>query len=322
MKYPELRSHLNDAVNGGEFAAAYFLTGADEYLLHEAKRLFGEVLDAEFRDMNFSKTSDVDELTETLYTFPVFDARRVCVLEKDNLSDAEIEKLKAYLASPAVEAILVADVGDGAKSFKGKHIETVSCSTLSDEELRDFVREQFAAPPSVSAENAAVEELITRTQGSLARIVGEVKKLKAYSPNGITRADVVQMVASDIEYQTYILAEAVANRDAGRALSVTDAILKSGLPERALLKALYDRYSRMLHVSLNKDMSNEQLAKIFGFKKPGQVYFLKKSAENYSQVRLKAIVDHLHELQYAMVNGERSESSALYDAVLTLLATQ
>ena len=322
MKYSELKSHLNNAVNGGEFAAAYFLTGEDEYLLHEAKRLFGEVLDAGFKDMNFSKTSDVGEAIETLYTFPVFDAHRVCVLEKDVLSEDDTTKLKTYLDSPAAEAILVADVGEGAKLFKGKHIESVSCAPLSDEELRDFVREQFASPPAVSAETAAVEELITRTQGSLARIVGEVKKLKAYTPDGVTRADVTQMVASDIEYQTYILSEAVANRDAQKALSVTDAILKSGIPERVLLSAIYERYRRMLHISLNKGMSNEQLAKIFGFKKPGQVYFLKKSADNYSQVRLKAIVDHLHSLQYEIVSGERSESSALYDAVLTLLATQ
>ena len=322
MKYSELKTHLNDAVNGGTFAAAYFLTGEDEYLLHEAKRLFGETLDSGFKDMNFSKTSDVGEAIETLYTFPVFDIRRVCVLEKDDLNEDETAKLKAYLDSPASEAILVADMGEGAKLFKGKNIESVSCAALSDEELRDFVREQFSSPPAVPVENAAVEELITRTQGSLARIVGEAKKLKAYSPSGVARADVTQMVASDIEYQTYILSEAVANRDAGRALTVTDAILKSGIPEHVLLAAIYERYRRMLHISLNKDMSNEQLAKIFGFKKQGQVYFLRKSAENYSQVRLKAIVDLLHSLQYEFVSGERSEASALSEAILTLLATQ
>lgn len=318
MKYRELKAHLNEGINGGGFAPAYFLTGNDEYMLHDAARMFKETLSPEFADMNYVVVQDVSEAIESLCTFPVFDMRRVCVLEANSLSKDDVDKLRAYLDAPAQESILVAAVGDAAKQFK--HIETVSCAPLGDEELREYILELFAASPSVKAEPAAVEELITRTQSSLARIVSEIKKLKAYSPNGVTRADVVEMVASDIEYQTYILTEAVANRDAQRALSIMDVILKGGTPERVLLSAIYERYRRMLHISLNKDRSSEQLAQIFGFKKPGQVYFLKKSADNYSQVRLKSTVDYLHNLQYDIVSGARSESGALREAILELLA--
>lgn len=320
MKYSELKSHLEDALNGGKFAAAYFLTGNDDYLLHEATRLFEQTLDREFAQMNFTKADNVSDAIEALCTFPVFDSHRICVLEASALPEQDVDKLKDYLQSPPAESVLVASIGEAAKAFKGKNVCSVSCAPLSDEELRDFVNELFASSPAVPADVAAIEELITRTQSSLARIVGEVSKLKAYSPQGVKRADVVDMVASDIEYQTYILSEAVANRDAQKALSVADSILKSGIPERVLLSAIYERYRRMLHVSLNKDKPNEHLAQLFGFKKPGQVYFLKKSAEAYSQVRLKSAVDYLHSLQYDILRGARGEASALHEAILELLA--
>ena len=322
MRYSELKAHLNEALNGGGFAAAYFVTGNDDFLVDETKKLFKAILDPSFADMNYSEADSVAEAVETLCTFPAFDIYRVCVLDAGKLSDEDVEALKSYLASPAEGSVLVACVGDAAKNFKGKNIENISCAPLSDEELNEYVRGLFSAPPAVSAQPAAITELITRTQASLARIVSEVQKLKAYSPSGVSKKDVEDMVASDIEYQTYILSEAVSNRDAQQAISVMDSILKSGIPERVLLGALYERYRRLLLVSLNKNRSNEDLARAFGFKKPGQVYFLKKSAENYSQVRLKNIVDLLHSLQFEIVSGARSEQNALHEAMLTILALQ
>lgn len=320
MRFSELKGHLTDAVNGAGFAAAYLLLGEDDYLIGEAERLFGLVLDPEFADMNFSRAESVDEAIETLYTFPAFDMRRVCVVSLEKTTADDLEKLKKYLAAPAEESILVAEADAQAKAaLKAKNVAEVSCASLSEDETRAYIRALFAEAPVVTVSADAVDELITRTQSSLARIVSEVKKLKAYSPSGVKKEDVEAMVASDIEYQTYLLSEAVSSRDAQKTTRMLDVILKSGVPPRVLLGSLYERFRRLLHVSLNKDRDNEELARYFGFKKPGQVYYLRKNAENFSQVRLKSIVDFLHELQYETVQGLRSEESALHEAVLVML---
>ncbi len=324
MKFSMLKSHLNEAANGGGFSSAYLFSGSDEFLAQEAVKLFRQVLDPEFAEMNFSRCSIFADAAETLFTFPVFDMHRVCVYEPEAISAEEIEKIKEYLSSPAEESILVALV-DGATCkalSKQKGATTVDCAALSQEETVAYVRELFASPPRVEVTNDAIDELITRTQSSLARIVSEVQKLKAYSPAGVSKADVKEMVAADMEYQVYLLAEAVSTHDAPKAISMLDAILKNGVSERTLFSAIYTRFRRLLHVSLNKDARRDdaELARLLGLKSTGALYYLRKNAENYSQVRLKAIVDYLHSLQYDTLTGARSDVSVLHEAMLKMLA--
>ncbi len=321
MKFGELKSHLNEALAGNGFAPAYLVHGNEDYLVGEAAKMFSKVVDGEFANFNYTVTHDAEEAVDTLYTFPVFDVIRVCVLDlSEGADEAAKQRVKAYLSSPAQESVLVLIADDPViREVKTPSCEDVTCSALSREETEEYVRSLFKEEPAVDVAPDAVDELIVRTGSSLARIVSEVKKLKAYSPSGIKKRDVEDMVAPDMDYQVYLLAEAVSKRDGKAALTQLDVMLNDGVTPRTIMNALYDRFRRLLHVSLNKNRSNEELARLFGFKKPGAIYFLRQNAENYSQVRLKNIVDYLHGLLYASVTGARSEQSAMYEAMLDIL---
>ena len=318
MKYQELKLHLNQALNGERnFAPAYFVYGNDDYLLGEAVKLFKSVVDGDFVALNFTESSDMGETLQTLSTFPVFDAHRVCryVFDEETTED-DVEALKGYLSSPVPESILVVSCSAReAAALATNSCEAVVCDSLKDDELSREVKALMSPTP---IDDAAVAELVTRTQSSMARIVSETKKLKAYSPDGIKKKDVEDMVASDLEYQTYKLAEAVSLKDGKGALIMLQSILDSGVHPRVALASLYERYRRMLHISLNSGLSNDELAKLFGLKKSGAVYYLRKGAENYSQTRLKSAVDYLHFLQTESVSG-RNDLNLLQEAVLQLL---
>ena len=86
------------------------------------------------------------------------------------------------------------------------------------------------------------------------------------------------------------------------------------------LNLLYGYYRRMLHAELHKGEPDADVAASLGIK-PGALYHLRRVSGKYSPARLKKCVDYLHELQFAVLTGKRSEGSAMHDAVLTLLSS-
>ena len=125
-------------------------------------------------------------------------------------------------------------------------------------------------------------------------------------------------MSKDIELQIYELANAVSEKNANKALEALDVFFKNCIRGVTIINRLYDKYRNMLHAELNKNLPNEEVAKLLGMKS-GAVYFLRKVSSNYSQMRLKKCVDYLHSLQYDVLSGKRSDVSAIHEAILQLL---
>ena len=152
----------------------------------------------------------------------------------------------------------------------------------------------------------------------MSRIATEMVKLKAYCDDVITKRAVEEMVSANIDFQIYELANAVSEKNANKALEALDVFFKNGIRGVTIINRLYDKYRNMLHAELNKNLPNEEVAKLLGMKS-GAVYFLRKVSSNYSQMRLKKCVDYLHSLQYDVLSGKRSDVSAIHEAILQLL---
>ncbi len=321
MKFGELTAHLNSALNGdAKFAAAYLLVGGDGFLRSEAKRLLKSVLLEDFASFNFSTVQTADEAVDALMTVPVFDEHRICVLSPDKEpGEQDVATLAAYLASPVHGSILVLDGSDAtAKKVGTKACQKVDCGALSEEELHAQIAKLLAAPPAAEMDARAEEELVRRTQGSMARIASEIEKLKAYSYGKILPGDVRLLVGADLDYQAYLLADAVSKKNANDALTILSYLIDEGFAPWTILSSLYDRYRKLLHISLNKNLTNDALAELLGVKS-GAIYFMRKEVDGYTQIRLKRCVDRLHALQYDIVSGKRSDESAMHQAVLELL---
>ena len=240
----------------------------------------------------------------------------------DDMADTMYEADGVGLAAPQVgilRRVFVIDCGDEiAKAFKSKKAQAVSCSRLDDVEILSEIDELCKKPPQIKIDRDAAVELISRTQGSMARIAIEIAKLKSYSNGTITKIDVCEMVSADIDFQIYELANAVSEKNAAKALEVLDVFFKNGIRGVTIINRLYDKYRNMLHAELNKGLSNDDLAKLLGMKS-GAVYFLRKVSSNYSQMRLKRCVDYLHALQFDVLTGKRGDVSAIHEAILQLL---
>lgn len=324
MKFGEFKQHFQAVTDGqAKFAPVYIVCGDDEYLKGEALSSFKSAVDQEYADFNFSRLSGDNAMSEAVdaaYTFPMFDERKVVVLWVENApSESDKALFEKYVADPCETSVFVIDCDDEtAKAFKSKKAQVVNCSRLDDSELIEEINALAARAPQKRIERDAALELISRTQGSMARIAIEIEKLKSYSEGAITKVDVCEMVSADIDFQIYELANAVSEKNAAKALEVLDVFFKNGIRGVTIINRLYDKYRNMLHAELNKGMSNDDLAKLLGMKS-GAVYFLRKTSANYSQMRLKRCVDYLHSLQFDVLTGKRGDLSAIHEAILQLL---
>ena len=324
MRYSELEQHLKNVLNGGEdFSPLYVIAGEDDYLKELALKQFFGALDKDYADFNFAKLksdASVDDMQDALDTYPMFDSVRIVSYEADEKTPDDIRAfVDEYVKSPSPTSVLVVSVdGDANKVFKQKKAVQIDCSRLEDEELVFEINKILAVEPSMPIAPEAAEELIKRTQGSMARIVSETAKLKAYASNLITRADVEEMVVPDLDFQVYELSAAIAEKDGNAALKMLNTFALNGIRGVTIINLIYDRYRKMLHAELNKTKTNDEVGQMLGMK-GGAVYYLRKTSSKYSQVRLKKCVDYLHDLQFDVLSGKRLVVSALQEAVLQLL---
>ncbi len=317
MRYSELKKQIRSG--GGALKPAYLVYGQDDYLKSEALKLFKSLVDGDFKDFNLTVIEDdIDAALAETNALPMLADFKVIVLTLSSKASEEgVAKLKNYLVTPVDTAILVVSCdSDIAKSLKIRGIESVICSDVTDEEIKEEVV-SLLAPTHVMTDEA-LGELIIRTRRSFARIVSETNKLKSYSSGIISKKDVEDMVAADIEYQVFRLTEAVCSKSANQSLEILTALLDSGIKPKVIVDSLYERYRRILHVSLNKSAPNEYFAEQFYISAPA-VYYIKRAAENYSQVQLKNICDYLHSLQCDILMGKRSDESAMHEAILQLI---
>ena len=349
MKYIELKKHIADCLNGAKsFEPIYVVSGADAYLRGSAVSLFKGIVDPEYADFNLSVIpygQGVSSAVDALSLFPVFDERKVVIIPDfpSKISEQDKGLILDYLSSYNPSAIFVivyeeaeskndskdkpgqedkqdkASAGKTMANFvKESRLTLVDCSKLDEStvavELEGILKEH----PAKSIEPRALKALIEKTLGDMSRIVCEVRKLKSYSDNTITLQDVETMVAPDLEFAIYTFAGAVSEQQSEEALEIVDTFFKQGVKADTLITLLYGQYRKMLHAELNKNVDKKTLATLLGVSE-GQVYHIRRVSQNYSQTRLKQIVDYLHNLQYAVRMGKRVDVTAVHDAVLTLL---
>ena len=237
MKYLELEKHLSQALAGkDDFRPVYVVSGADAYLRQSSVAMFKGLLISDYLDFNLSVISlslGMSSVLDALTLYPVFDDRKVVIVPdvNDKLNEQDKTLLATYLKDPNPTAILVL-VDDGknlADVVKEHKIECVDCGKLDENSIGIIVGRILDEPPRKNIDRTALHALVEKTLGDMSRIVCEVTKLKSYSADTITLADVEVMVSPDLEFALYELTGAVSEKQAEKALEILDVFFKQGV---------------------------------------------------------------------------------------------
>lgn len=303
MKFIELKKHL--AADGVK--SCYIISGDDSFVIKSAVNIF-LTLTGDFRELNyscFSKDASLSEVLAALYSPPMLADYRVI-----RVSDftGDLKPIKAYLENPNPTSVLIFT---GALTANFNTIvpkcEMVDCNRLDAAYLSGWAMKKAAAEKRILASDAA-GLLVEYCGRDMNRITGELNKLIDYADEEISSDAVKALVAPELEFKVYELSEAIAEKNAGKAVKLTEALLDDNNSPVSLLGMLFNHFRRLLYVSINSSsdtLASDLKVKEFAVKKAV------KQAAGFSPRRLKVIFDRLNMLDAAVKSGAITDKNAL-----------
>ena len=296
----------------------YVVEGDDAYLRSKAVGIFRSLVDNDVADLNVSElTSDVSSgaLTSAIEALPFMADRRV-VIVRDWTADEGDKAVKSVLNAvkgSSTVLVLVSDTVAVPAALK-KAAVIVKCDKPGDYELADAIAQRFLSA-SVRISPATCRMIATFCGMDTGRAFNEVDKLISAGLDEVTDSDVRQYVHRETDYAVFALTDAIAAGNKAHALEVLRDLSVGNSPS-SILSVLYTNYRRVLYVALSK-ADDETLVEALGV----HPYVLKKlraQARAYTQVRLKALVDKLNELETDFKTGKLSEANAMWLAIFNI----
>ena len=317
MRFLELEKNL------GALKSVYVITGEDRFLCFEALKLIKARAVPNFSELNYvtlEPTITLPELKENLAAYPFSDEKRVAVIldfkpkkGKDELTNFILD----YSKSTDFSTVLVV-VGQDLSFKEISQENVIDCNKLSEPELLNFI-EKRAKEIDAKIKPSAAKKLIDFTLGDLTRIITELDKLNDYKAGlEIDDVDVTHMVSKDKEYQVFEIQEKIAKNDREAAIDIVSTILEKEKNAYSIITPLYNNYKRALFVAINKDLTEDELARYLQVK-PYAIKMLKNQTSAFSAKKLKTIVDQIYELDNAIKQGKIKDDVGLIKLITNIL---
>lgn len=250
---------LRPALQDKQFEAAYYLYGEDEYLKEDALRhLINAAVDPATRDFNLDQRrgSDLDaESLASLTSMPPMMAERRVVVVRDvaSLKKDARAALDAYLKKPAPDVVvIVTSLADG-KADKSLQSSTlaVDCAPLSGALVPKWIVGRVEKTLKTTITTEAVELLISSVGSDLGQLATELDKLVAYcGGKPIDEDAVAAIVGMNREETPGMLLDAIAARDASRALALLPGVLRQ--PKTSGVQLVMALTTQMLALSIGR----------------------------------------------------------------------
>lgn len=307
MKFTELKKNLMTAPP----ESCYILTGDDSFVVKSAVNMFS-VFSGEFRDLNFTffgKDASISEVIAALLTPPMFSEYRVvCV----NDYTGDLKQIKEYLKNPSSTSVLLF-TGALTPNFNGiiPLCEIVDCNRLEKSYLEGWVVRK-AASQKISVSQKAASLLVEYCNRDMNSVYNELVKLMDYAEGAIDESDVKELVSPQIEYKVFELSEAIAEKNADKAVELVNLMLAENNSSVSLMGMLFNHFRRLLFVSLNP--KSDTLSSDLKVKEYAVKVALRQAAK-FSPRRLKAVFDRLNSLDAGVKAGKISDKNALVEFV-------
>lgn len=317
MKALSLKSGLK------EVKSVYVFSGQDRFLFFYALNRLKLILTPTFPDINYL-TLDFNLLTpqslyETIEALPFADAYRLILIENvkaNNNGNANIFKILESHAQKTDFNTVIALSSDAELSIKGA--EVIDCSHLNEAELKIFIQNKINKNGG-KISNEAISALIDYTLNDLTRIDIELDKLLSYKPKEeIVLSDIGSLVTKDKEYQVFELANIIAKGDKNKCIEMITSLSASEKSVFWIISPLYNTYRRALFVSIHKNMTDSELAKLLQIKEFA-VKMLRVQVNTFSPRTLKYYMDKLYFLECDIKNGRIKEDVGLIEVVINIL---
>ena len=202
---------------------------------------------------------------------------------------AETKRQLSEIVQQGDGAFCLLFVADSDKYFADvSGMETVNCNKLDKGSVVKWIV-AYARRQGVTFDTLSADRLATYCLLDMSRVAIETQKLIDYGDVSIEAIDA--LVHKDAEYAVYDLSDAIAEKNANRAMEIYRGLVARGEDPRALFALIYNFYRRVYYVKTSA-FSAEETATYLGVK-AGAVNFAKQTAERYKPMQLKRALDCL-----------------------------
>ncbi len=319
MQFVELKQTLKKQIDN-----VYLISGEDRFLQDKSIELIKNFAVDNFVDMNESIYNDenlnVQQMIEEAQTLPFMSKYRF-ILMRDCFSkivDKDKKMIIDYLKSPVKTTVFVMCV-DEKNDFINK-VESkatkIDCKFLDEKTLNVIVPSMIKQEGKQITTNA-LSKLIEYCAYDLGRIQNEIQKLSSYCTDDIIKPeDVENNVAKTIDYETYLLANAICEKDTSKALKLYKQIMQQKGSTQYVLGILGNFMRRYFYLHATKD--NKELC-LTNFKIPDYTYrMLYNKSSSLKKAELMNSIDKILEADYEIKAGRQTDENALYNLIIYL----
>ena len=261
-----------------------------------------------------SEMLQTEEMISFMTSFPLMEDSKLAVVfdihkSQINLKDMEFIFDESY---SFCRMIFVETSGKAENksytSFK-KKVESYSISKLEERELGEFIKKRVKEN-GAQIDIEALELLAQRTgylvdpQITLHDVQLEISKLSGINSH-IDKALVAKMIKSSLEEDVFNISKHLVENNAKDAVGSMLALIKDGHSSIELLSILvkqYYNYTIIKYMS-QKGYSNDEIARLLGFRKSGAVYYSLKQLRNVSYIKLSKALDYLTQREMEFKSG-------------------
>ena len=331
MKYVELKKYTDE--HGA--MPIYLLEGEEVYFHGKGEELLKSrfvqepTLDFTSFDGVGLKGENLKKVTDAVNSFPFISQKRMVKITEFYPTEKDYETyLKPIFEHANPDGILL--IINSAKPKTGTavlskkpNVTYVDCARADEETIRKWIY-LTCKKEGVYIDGASCERLTAYCVSDMSRVSKETEKLLCYcqakSVTHLTDEIIDMLVYPDSEYKIYELATALAKRNYGAFIKISEELSTKGFTEHAQLSSLVGYFKNVYDCSLLPGTEKE-IASALGLRE----YGVKKNREHAKQLGAKNTL-YLYETTYtAMSNikcGKRTPQSAMQEVIAQLFYGQ
>lgn len=312
----------------------YAIFGSEDFLRSEAlARIMADVLGPQREQMALAEYEGpdadlADVLDECRTASLLAPMRLVIVREADDFISNHREALEKYAKSPSATAVLVLECTKWASSTRLYKIVdqlggNIACNELKGNAVTGWVTSRCQSAYGCRMDPTTARRLVELVGGQLGMLNMELSKLAVYvSPRKqITEQDVEELVGASRAETVFMIADALCDGDARRALELWDQLvaLERDAEWRAVGGLTYSlRRLAEAKRSVERGMTVSEAARRFGFFTDANR--LGRQLQRFTLTQWEDLLKRLLEIDLGAKTGLASPREAIEKLIVSLCA--
>lgn len=225
--------------------------------------------------------------------------------------DQDFDVLKKYLKETVDECILILSVPSISIDEKSEIVSLISkngkVEKIDDPTEKDFIEyiKLYCKKYNIVIDNAAINELASRTDGDVALFKNSISKLALYTDH-IRYDDVVKMVVRKLEDEAYLISNYLIEGNNIQAVALFRDLRVKNVEPVTLIGQISNQFrliNEVRYLLRIKRLSQEEASKELKIK-PGRVFALSRLLSLVSEQAINNAIEDLYQLDYEIKSGQ------------------